>query len=79
MMKAIRMQVVIPEERTVVLQVPGDTAAGPAEVILLIEDEGPRPADDSLVRFLDDLARRPRGRSAESIQAQVQSERDAWG
>ena len=76
-MKAIRMQVVIPEERTVVLQVPADAATGPAEVILLIEE--PRPADDSLERFLSDLARSPRGRSAESIQAQIQSERDAWG
>jgi hypothetical protein len=83
-MRAYQSRQVISETHILTVQLPADVPAGPAEVIVLYDDQADGAGDNTntaqdLAAFFDLVkALPPSGRSREDIDRQIQAERDAW-
>jgi len=76
-MRAIKLQTHVAKDHTLHLQLPEDVHEGPAEVIVLVPEQGARPAH-SLRDFLADLFTRRQIRTKEEIDRYLEEERRAW-
>ncbi len=77
-MKAVRVNVVIGRDRRVAFELPEDFEEGPAEVLVLVPESSVRHRGDHLGSHVARLMSRPRGRTAEDINAELRAERDGW-
>jgi hypothetical protein len=76
--KAIKVSVVIPEDREMRIVLPPEVRPGAAEVIVLTEGEADQV--DGSEDVFDFIASLPPGdRSKEDIDGQVREEREGWG
>ncbi len=76
-MRAVKLESVVSKNRRLSLTVPPEIPSGPVEVLIFVRDmEAQRT---SLIGFLDALRSEPAStRSADTIEAAVAAERDAW-
>lgn len=79
-MKAFKYEVYIPKSHQIAFRVTEEVPEGPAELILFIHDKTETPAHEqkSLQGFLDEMATRPRGKSQQELDKQIQEERHGW-
>lgn len=76
MIRAVKLEGLITENRQLTLTVPKDIPAGPVD-ILVVSKNGAKK--ESLLRFLDDLTSVPKSaRSPEQIEEAILAERNAW-
>lgn len=76
-MRAVKLESVVSKDRRLSLTVPPEIPSGPVEVLILVRDKEAQRA--SLIGFLDALRSEPVStRSADTIEAAVAAERDAW-
>lgn len=78
MMRAVKLESVLTEDRKLTLTVPADIPVGPVEVVILAKDDVKAKAE-SLLGFLDDLSSLPvSSRPPAEIDADIAAERNAW-
>lgn len=79
-MNAVRLDVIVPEDRRLTISLPESVPPGKAEVIVLVDDS--RQAADSARALLDlaDEWRRahPERRTREEIDSYLEGERASW-
>jgi hypothetical protein len=75
MVRAVKLEGHLSENRQLTLTVPDEIPAGPAEVLVVSKKGG----KESLLRFLDALTLAPiSSRSSEEIEEAILTERNAW-
>ena len=80
-MKAIKLRGTVQSDHSLHLQLPEDIKAGPAEVIVLVENESVqlRSEREGLAQFFADRPIDPRHtRTKEDIDSSLQKERNSW-
>lgn len=78
-MSAVRIQVVVPEDRKLTISLPQDVSPGRAEVIVLTASPGLGPSAAALLDLVDvGRARHPHRRSQEEIDRYLAEERSSW-
>lgn len=78
-MSAVRIQVVVPEDRKLTISLPQHIAPGRAEVIVLTASPGLGPSAPALLDLVDAWrARYPHRRSKEEIDRYLAEERNSW-
>jgi hypothetical protein len=75
MVRAVKLEGHLSENRQLTLTVPDEIPAGPVEVLVVSKKGG----KESLLRFLDALTLAPiSSRSSEEIEEAILTERNAW-
>lgn len=79
-MNAVRLQVIIPENRELRLALPPEVPPGAAEVIVLTDATAPPPVGswESIQQFLNHTPPAQPGRTKEEIDRYVAEERASW-
>ena len=79
-MHAVRLQVIVPENRELHLALPPEAPPGVAEVIVLIETAAPPPVGswESIQKFLNHTPPAQPGRTKEEIDQYLAEERASW-
>jgi hypothetical protein len=76
MVRAVKLEGLITENRKLTLTVPNDMPAGPVDVLVVSRNGA---AKTSLLYFLGDLTSAPKSaRSPEEIEEAIFTERNAW-
>lgn len=80
-MKAVKLQVIVPENRELHIALPPEVPPGAAEVIVLVETVAPPPVGswESIQQFLNHTPPAQPGRTKEDIDRYVEEERASWG
>lgn len=78
-MSAVRIQVVVPENRQLTITLPRQVAPGAAEVIVLSRGSNQEAGAAALLDLVDAWrAQYPRRRSKDQIDRYLAEERDSW-
>lgn len=78
-MYALRLEMVIPENRQLVVSLPDDAPTGVAEVIILSMDAQPEGSGVAILHYLRSRPWKPiRRRTSAEIDRQIAEERSAW-
>jgi hypothetical protein len=78
-MLAVKLEAVVPDNRRLVLQVPDEIPAGTVEIVILAKGKPLASNGQAILDFLAEAAKYPiESRSAEDIEADIQTERSAW-
>jgi hypothetical protein len=77
-MKAVKVNVMIGRDRRVAFEVPEDVEEGPAEVLVLVPESSIQRRRSHLETHVAQLMARPRGKSADDINAELRTEREDW-
>lgn len=78
-MYAVKLNTVIPQDRQLLITVPGEVPVGDAEVIILSQPATKRANGDRLLRYiLEQKLSSDHRRSAADIDSYIEQERDAW-
>jgi hypothetical protein len=76
MVRAVKLEGHLTENRQLTLTIPSEIPAGPVEVLVVSKDGN---KEGSLLRFLDELASAPlTSRSSQEIEDAILAERNAW-
>ena len=80
-MHAIKLQVVVPENRELTITLPLEVPPGSAEVIVLVPEQEARGSNvTEVLRLVDEWrATHPGRRSKEEIDRYLEEERASWG
>jgi hypothetical protein len=80
-MNAVKLQVIVPENRELMITLPPEVPPGAAEVIVLTEaTSAPPPGSWERIRqFLDRTPPARPGRTKEEIDQYLKEERASWG
>ncbi|MCX7050072.1 MAG: hypothetical protein NTX50_31885 [Candidatus Sumerlaeota bacterium] len=78
-MQAYRIMATVKPDHTLLLTAPIDVEPGPVEVLILASPPAPKGRKQALLKFLDELEKRPRKtRSKKDIDESLRKERDSW-
>lgn len=81
-MNAVKLQVIVPENRELTLTLPPEVPPGAAEVIVLVPEPEPKGSDvESMLRLVEEWRAKHPGshRSKEEIDRYLEEERVSWG